>query len=588
MSRLIPAVGYARRSTDGQVASIPDQVKAVKKWADERGYQIKRWYTDDAVSGDATEKRHAFLQMIDDARTLRDFDAIVCWDDARFGRFDSIEAGYYIYPLRKAGVYLATVMDGVTDWNDSTGRIVGGVKQEGKHQQLLDLSANVTRGQLGAMNAGSWVGSSPYGYRIEGERRSKRLVLGDPAAVRIVQRIFREFVAEGRSMNDIARRLQAEGYPSPGGRGKPWRSDTVKVILENPAYTGDYAAGRYSYGKYNTIRQGSVVKSNGTRCSRPESEWIIRPDHHESIVDRATFEKAKATLAKGKTGRTPYTPETNPHLLSGLLRCGHCKCPLWVLKGGYYECSNRRENGKAACLGTTVREDRLLHSIADHLDREFLSLDGDDLALRAEREELLPSDLPKAFAKVKQIVSPPKQPAIDRRRTAKRSKALAEQIDTARRNAAYAKSAATVAAIETEIERLGEERELLEAELRKRPPSEDDVNVEATEVLRSLWWLRVLFRSAAQEFGRDPNKFEDWFDLAEDGALCVGVGAGRNPWLRQYLRRIAGITVHTRIEGRGTRTRHVFEQGEISLETVRSVPSNLNPHHPGKSRGCCR
>jgi hypothetical protein len=50
--------------------------------------------------------------------------------------------------------------------------------------------------------------------------------------------------------------LNGEGIPSPGGRAAKWRFDTVKVILENPACTGDYAGCRWSYGKYHRIKAG--------------------------------------------------------------------------------------------------------------------------------------------------------------------------------------------------------------------------------------------------------------------------------------------------------------------------------------------
>jgi DNA invertase Pin-like site-specific DNA recombinase len=129
--------------------------------------------------------------------------------------------------LRKAGVHLATVTEGVTDWNNPTGRIVGNVNQEGKHAQLLDLSANVTRGLAEAANNGSWIGSIPYAYRLEGPKKNKRLVVEDPAKVCVVQRIFAEFVKEGRSMMNIANRLNAGGFLSPGGTVNGWRWDTV-------------------------------------------------------------------------------------------------------------------------------------------------------------------------------------------------------------------------------------------------------------------------------------------------------------------------------------------------------------------------
>src|SRR5205807_116440 len=111
----------------------------------------------------------------------------------------SIEAGYYIYPLREAGVFLATVADGVVDWTTSAGRIIDNVQQEGKHVQLLDHSRNVTRGQIKAVENAGWIGSIPYAYRLEGPKYHKKLVMDDAAKASIVQRIFREYLV-GKSM----------------------------------------------------------------------------------------------------------------------------------------------------------------------------------------------------------------------------------------------------------------------------------------------------------------------------------------------------------------------------------------------------
>ena len=45
------AVGYARRSTDLQERSLPDQKVAVERWARDHGFRILRWFVDDAISG---------------------------------------------------------------------------------------------------------------------------------------------------------------------------------------------------------------------------------------------------------------------------------------------------------------------------------------------------------------------------------------------------------------------------------------------------------------------------------------------------------------------------------------------------------
>src|SRR5262249_34953306 len=161
------------------------QTEAVQTYAADHGYHIIRWYIDDAISGNDTRKRRDFLRMIDDAQTKGDFKAIICWDGKRFGRFDSIEYGHYVFPLREAGVVLPDGTEGVIDWNDPTTRIVENVHQEGRHKDLRDISANVARGQLGAATAGGWLGSPPYAYRLDGPRKGRRLVVDDPGKVAI-------------------------------------------------------------------------------------------------------------------------------------------------------------------------------------------------------------------------------------------------------------------------------------------------------------------------------------------------------------------------------------------------------------------
>ena len=58
--RAVLAVGYLRRSTSKQEKSLDDQRSEIERYAAEHGYEIIRWCEDDAISGDATEKRIGF------------------------------------------------------------------------------------------------------------------------------------------------------------------------------------------------------------------------------------------------------------------------------------------------------------------------------------------------------------------------------------------------------------------------------------------------------------------------------------------------------------------------------------------------
>ena len=78
MPTTTPAAAYYRMSSDKQETSIADQRAAVEKYSQQNNYRIVREYVDEGISGDNTEKRAGFLQMLHDAEHARDFKVILC------------------------------------------------------------------------------------------------------------------------------------------------------------------------------------------------------------------------------------------------------------------------------------------------------------------------------------------------------------------------------------------------------------------------------------------------------------------------------------------------------------------------------
>jgi len=230
---LKPAVGYIRMSSGKQEASPEQQRAEIEKLAKERGYRIIRWYVDEAISGNKTTKRKGFLRMVADVEEKGDFCAILCWDQDRFGRFDSIEAGRWIHPLREAGVWLVTVEDKEVDWNDFASRITYSVKQEGKHQFLMDLSKNVLRGKIASAKKGRGANTVPFGYDRtyfdESGRQVKLVPYGERftkprewsmrftanESAEVVRQIFSRFTESDAGYGTIAKELNEAGVPSP-------------------------------------------------------------------------------------------------------------------------------------------------------------------------------------------------------------------------------------------------------------------------------------------------------------------------------------------------------------------------------------
>jgi DNA invertase Pin-like site-specific DNA recombinase len=391
-SHSLRAVTYLRKSTDKQEASIPDQREAVEKLARQKGYVIIHEYKDEGISGDDTERRAGFLQMLEDAKRLGDFDCVLCWDQDRFGRFDPLEAGFWIKPLRDAGIFLETVAQGRIDWEDFAGRIVYAVQQEGKHAFLQDMSRNVTRGMLAKAKRGEWLGGRPpYGYRLN---EYKRLV-SHAGEAEIVRWLFAEYLARDIGCALLAEELNGRGVPGPGG--KKWSGMTVYKVITHPTYLGHYVWNRRHIGRYHCVRNGEIARSDKpkqkTAANNAEAEWVVFEDTHEALVDRAAFDRVRQKLIARRDSSTPLRGGGD-FLFTGLLRCGRCGWPMHGCRLHYshngrrhsyrrYICGNYNLHRRSGCVCNTVLERDLLGVVVRILRREFLNPEN-LAALKAE------------------------------------------------------------------------------------------------------------------------------------------------------------------------------------------------------------
>ncbi|QDV58694.1 recombinase family protein [Rosistilla oblonga] len=341
------AVGYIRMSSDKQEESPDQQRDEILKLAEKHGYKIIRWYEDHAVSGVKTFKGRQFLQMIDDVKRLGDFQAILCWDQDRFGRFDSIEAGEWISPLRRAGVELICVVQGRINWDDFAGRMIYQITQEGKNQFLVSLSNNVMRGMLKQARDGYGKRRTPYGYdrvyfdeagnemhRVVGNARfskpkgwKAKLALSEADdEVETVKWIFDAYANSDANSRSIARDLNRRSLLT---RNEiPWQSQSVRVLLRNPVYIGTMIYGANPQGRFNQVGDGRLGGD----------EPVVIENAHPAIIDKKTFKRVQAKLEDRRrpNGRT----RAGDYLLSGLVVCGN---------------SGDRMSGRRASVGTNVQ-----------------------------------------------------------------------------------------------------------------------------------------------------------------------------------------------------------------------------------------
>lgn len=358
------AVGYVRRSTDRQEQSIPDQQRAIRRYAEEQGFALRRFYTDDAISGTSTIGRRAFLRLIADAGSAaRDFDVVIVYDVKRFGRIDNDEAGYYRHLLRTNGVEVLYASENFT--GDTTDDLLRPVKQWQARQESKDLSKVTIRGLVSkaASGGGWWMGGAPpFGYDLRYESQEGQFILtvryqrdgtkqildeqghpirtiakGDTVSVSkkdrcklipsdqqradTIRLIFDLYAKERRGFKAIADHLNRNAIPTP--RSKEWASrytgkwsvTSVRAILTNPAYAGDLVWNRRTDARFHRIAaSGAAIERPGVQGRRlednDESQWVVVRDAHPALIDRRTWETARL-IREGK----PHSEQqrgTNP------------------------------------------------------------------------------------------------------------------------------------------------------------------------------------------------------------------------------------------------------------------------------------
>ncbi len=344
---------YARYSSDQQrEASIADQFRDCRAFAAREGWTVVQEYADAAASGATTLQRPGFQALMRDASQC---DVVVAESLDRLSR-DQEDTAALFKRLSFIGVRIVTLSEG------EIGHLHVGLKGTMNALFLKDLADKTRRGLRGRVEAGKSGGGLCYGYRVvrtigeHGLRTGERAI--EPPEAMIVVRIFRDFVS-GVSPKAIAKQLNAEGVPGPGGG--TWGPSTIHGhagrgtgILNNEVYVGRMIWNRQRYLK---------DPSTGRRVSRrnPPTAWVITSVPDLRIVPDDLWATAKARQVET---RHLLTPGTNlgrvrrpAYLFSGLTKCGVCGSSYTMCSKNRLACAGARDRGICTNRRTIRREE---------------------------------------------------------------------------------------------------------------------------------------------------------------------------------------------------------------------------------------
>ncbi|GBR23023.1 DNA resolvase [Kozakia baliensis NRIC 0488] len=364
---------YARYSSDNQRdASIEDQLRACRGYADTQGWTIVDSYSDRAISG-ASLIRPGIQELITDANAGR-FQILLTEAMDRLSRDQEDIAGLF-KRMSFAGVKIVTLSEGEIN------HLHIGLTGTMNALYLKELANKTRRGLRGRVELGKSGGGLCYGYDVVKQRDSHgEAICGERAVndeqAQIVRRIFRAY-ADGKSPKSIALSLNAEGHRGP--LSGAWSPSTINGnrergtgILNNELYIGRLVWNRLRYIK---------DPSTGKRVSRlnPESEWVLQDVPDLRIIEQDLWDAVKARQSKTTwsqksrgNGVHPLNALQRPtHLLTGLIKCGCCGGGFSMISKHHLGCSTARNKG--TCENRlTIRRDVLEKSVLNGLRTQMM------------------------------------------------------------------------------------------------------------------------------------------------------------------------------------------------------------------------
>ena len=352
------AVIYARYSSDKQTeASIEGQLKTCYDFCKAREIVVIGEYIDRAISG-TSDKRPEFQQMIADSKN-KQFEAVIVYQLDRFAR-NRTDSAVYKHKLKQSGVKVLSAREN-TDSDDASNIILESVLEGMAEYFSRELSQKVSRGmRLKAEKGLSVGGQLPFGYKIVGEKGSRKYDIDEPNAS-MVREIFKQY-ASGKTMLEVCHFLNAKGIKTVWG--KPYGRSSLYNILKNKKYTGFYCY----------------------------SDIIIK-DAMPRLVSDEVFEEVQVKLAMNKKA-CARNKAIIEFLLTTKLFCGHCKTSMCGVSGtsgtgkkhSYYAC---RKAMKRECNKKQVQkqwlEDLVIKKCRELLTDENIELIATAVVEASER-----------------------------------------------------------------------------------------------------------------------------------------------------------------------------------------------------------
>lgn len=300
---------YCRVSTEkeDQINSLENQKNYFCDYIRRNpNWELYEIYADEGITGTSTKRRYSFHKMMQDAKN-HEFEMIITKEISRFAR-NTLDSIYFTRKLKELGIPVIFLNDNINTM-DADAELRLTIMSSFAQEESRKTSERVKWGQRRRMEQGIVFGRDMLGYDV----RNGRLIVNEEGA-KVVRKIFHKFVNEGKGTYTIARELKEEGVPT-FNYIKEWSNVVIQRILKNEKYVGDLIQKKTYTPNYLTHEK---------KYNRGEEEFIIIQNHHEPIISRDLFDKAKQEMLLRSSKKSDNRKYSNRYCFSGKILCGIC------------------------------------------------------------------------------------------------------------------------------------------------------------------------------------------------------------------------------------------------------------------------
>ena len=259
----------------------------------------------------------------------------------RFGRVEELPTiRKELY--EKHGVLVLTADSGFANPTTPQGKALGAFEAMRATEDGRIKAHNVLRGKRDAVEQGHWPGGPPpFGLMLESVMKMEHgrqevdycTLVHNPETNWIMKLLLDKAHETGWGQTRLCRFLNE--HPDIPEKLKPFQAPTIGYWLDNPIYSGDMVWAENSTGVVNDMRvvepnkEEDIVRvPNFCQPTVPRKQqqaiWAIREARRKAILE-ARARAARVEETGVKLIEPPAPGMTLKYLLTGLVRCGHCK-----------------------------------------------------------------------------------------------------------------------------------------------------------------------------------------------------------------------------------------------------------------------